>query len=155
MVNVRVDGKLFSIRIKEASGWTPSFNTNIPKVEVEDSDGEVSLENIEKEDGNSSLNDKDESLDPFGIYETMERMKEEERRSKMPTGFKGWGKSKNQRNSKVELEGQNGNKFSENLFYTLSEALMVEKIRDPSPDCSSANLLIHKNQNASSLKDVV
>lgn len=105
MVKVRVDGKLFTIRIKESPRWTAFVIDNL-KVELDGCEGGFSFGNNDNEDGNTSLNGKDEeSLDPFGIYETMEQMKEEERRNKMSAGYKGWGKGKIHKNFKEDLVG--------------------------------------------------
>ncbi|CAI9283437.1 unnamed protein product [Lactuca saligna] len=110
-VKVRVDGKLFNIRIKEAPGCTPSFVSDTPKSDPEGCEERNVLDGNDNDTGtNSSTGNAEESLDPFGIYETMERMKAEERRNKISTGYHGWGKSKKHMNDAQELEGQNGNK---------------------------------------------
>ncbi|CAI9294632.1 unnamed protein product [Lactuca saligna] len=41
MVKVRVDGKLFNIRVKEAKGWTPSFVSDTSKPEPEGCKGGI------------------------------------------------------------------------------------------------------------------
>ncbi|GJX84645.1 putative RNA-directed DNA polymerase, eukaryota, reverse transcriptase zinc-binding domain protein [Tanacetum coccineum] len=97
VVKVKVDGTIFSVRIKEVVGWNPTFApdtiTSESEEEVEYKDG------IYDDDGNSPHfsdgedgdlletnrttledddNTKDHSSDPFGIYDTMARMDKNE-----------------------------------------------------------------------------
>lgn len=75
VVTISIDGQPFFIRIKEAPGWTPKFAWETSNVSLENSKERGNV--FENQDENSQC-DKDEgSYDPFGIYETIEKMNED------------------------------------------------------------------------------
>ena len=78
-IKVSVDGEFFTVRVKEAPGWTPSFAKGDPPEENNGIQDEPLFDNVSNEGGNDvNGEEKDISEDPFGIYETIEKLKQEE-----------------------------------------------------------------------------
>ncbi|CAH1427871.1 unnamed protein product [Lactuca virosa] len=89
---------VFSVHVKEVPDWTPSFNFRFSKVGNDESD----VHGYCEDDGSyHSLQDKDEySSEPFGIYNTVQKMKQDEAKTKGNIGFSGWGSGKGHKNRK-------------------------------------------------------
>lgn len=107
VVRVRVDGEVFMVRVKEALGWAPSFIYDIPQQKEEDCD---SIDQQDKVGSNCSLGDNgDNSLDPFGIYDTIAKMNEAEiSKTKLDEVYcRDYGNEKEK--SKKARQGQNRN----------------------------------------------
>ncbi|KAL4582237.1 hypothetical protein LXL04_006781 [Taraxacum kok-saghyz] len=90
-LKVRVDGKTFVVRVKEASGWTPSF----AKGDVQPDGFDQEDDKLFPEEEQDRCNEGDgaefeKSEDPFRIYKTMEQMKENEIKDGHKTGFHSW-----------------------------------------------------------------
>ncbi|KAL4557075.1 hypothetical protein LXL04_035245 [Taraxacum kok-saghyz] len=95
VIKVRVDGDIFSIRVKEAPGWIPSFARPKPHETFKENEDERFFDN-DYHDGPNEDNreDKEESEDPFGIYETMAKLQQEELLNGVPRGFHDWKATK-------------------------------------------------------------
>lgn len=82
------------------------------------------------------------SLDLFGIYDTIGRMKLDEVKNNVSMGFNDWGNGKNCKNPNVDLKGKSGNKAPENLHYIHSSCLVVERNSFFSPVVLSSNISV-------------
>ncbi|CAI9292934.1 unnamed protein product [Lactuca saligna] len=77
VIKVSIDGQYFWVRIKQARGWTPSFTWEDKKASSENSNENCNA--LEDLVDNIHSDNEEGSLDPFGIYETLEKMKGDER----------------------------------------------------------------------------
>ncbi|CAI9283608.1 unnamed protein product [Lactuca saligna] len=107
VIKVRVDGIIHYIRVKEALGWTPSFVHDFPVADLTESE----LQDSEQNEVNSYFSERNEevSLDPFGIYDAIEKMKKDEANNEIHKGFNNWGNGKKFNNNRESTQGQNGN----------------------------------------------
>lgn len=71
VVKVNVDDHILSVRIKEALGWTPSFSCDPTKTGFDN--GNVHEHFHEEGEVNAYCEKEEESNDPFGIYDTLEK----------------------------------------------------------------------------------
>ena len=79
VIKVSIDGEIFPIRIKEAPRWNPTFVCEFNKNSDNDSVDEFHRFQQDHEGSNVSLSDKEDvSLDPFGIYDVMKKLDNEE-----------------------------------------------------------------------------
>ncbi|KAL4563118.1 hypothetical protein LXL04_027151 [Taraxacum kok-saghyz] len=104
-LKIRVDGQMFVVRVKEAPGWSPTFAKGDPKQETQNMEDDKVCEDELQEDLNADNEEEEEhSEDPFGIYKTMEKMKEVEIKNEEPVGFHAWPRS-----TAVDVVAQNLN----------------------------------------------
>lgn len=83
---VSIDGEIFPIRIKEALDWNPTFVCEFNNIDNDNVDV-IHRFDQEQDGSNDSLLDKEDvSFDPFGIYDVMKKMDNEEELKKTNQG---------------------------------------------------------------------
>ncbi|CAI9278348.1 unnamed protein product [Lactuca saligna] len=116
VIKVRVEGVTYSIRVKEAPGWTPSFVHDFPAPELNESE----LPDQDQNEGQSHYFDGNEDIssDPFGIYDVIENMKMDELNNDISKRFNCWGNGKKNKDINDSPQGKNGHSSTENFFYS-------------------------------------
>lgn len=103
VIKTHVDNEVFLVRIKEVSGWILTFTCDTLNsiFEYENDHG-----HFEDEGSLHSLHDKEDiSFDPFGIYETMENMKNDEAKNNVIGDFRGGFSGVKSNEANDEMEG--------------------------------------------------